>query len=68
MSNARLWRVIEVTDDPQDTDLTDSELVGISVLMTHHANEPHDAANVYWRARQKLQPQVQIALGTGDEE
>lgn len=67
MSDTRRWRLV-VTDDPGDYDLTDSELVGISVLLTHNAGEPHDDANVYWRARQKLQPSVQIALTESDEE
>lgn len=56
------WRIVEVADKGQPTDLTSSELVGISVLLTHRAGEPHDDMNVYWRARQKIQPQVEIAL------
>lgn len=58
----RRWRIIEVMDHVQDTDLTDDELVGVSIILGHYSGEPRDDKNVYWRARQKIQPQVQVAL------
>ena len=57
------WRLIEVSEDvAQETDLSDGELLGISILLTHESGEPRDERNVYWRARQKIQPQVTAAL------
>ena len=58
------WRIIEVSDDEaMETDLTDSELIGVSVLLTHQCGEPRDVRlNVYWRAREKIHPQVEIAI------
>jgi hypothetical protein len=58
-----MWRLVEVEEaDAQPTDLTDSELIGASIILTHHSGEPYDDVNVYWRARQKIQPAVRIAL------
>ena len=54
--------MIEVTSDIRESDLTSGELVGISVMLTHNMGEPHSDDNVYFRARQKIQPQVQIAI------
>jgi hypothetical protein len=52
---------VEIPDDEAaGTDLTNGELIGISVLLTH-SGEPDDM-NVYWRARQKIQPLVLAAL------
>jgi hypothetical protein len=62
MSDTRRWRIVAVTEAFEATDLTDGELIGISVLLTHRAGEPHTDRNVYWRARQKIQPQVEQAL------
>ena len=57
------WRIVEVPEEEAtETDLTDSELVGVSILLTHKCGGPRDDMNVYWRARQKMQPQVEIAL------
>jgi hypothetical protein len=70
MADERHWRIIEipviddaeVSDAPRPTDLTDGELLGISVLLTHHPGGQNDDFNVYWRARQKIQPQIKIVL------
>lgn len=60
-----LWKIVPA--DPSDTGaLTDSELIGISIIVGHNAGEPHDDVNVYWRARMKIQPQVRIALDEGE--
>jgi hypothetical protein len=56
------WRLVQVADeDAVPTDLTDDELVGISVLLTHHRS-PRGDESVYWRARQKIRDAVAIAL------
>lgn len=56
------WRLIEIGDDEATpTDLTDSELVGVSILLTQHCGQPRNDLNVYWRARNKLKPQAQAA-------
>jgi hypothetical protein len=60
------WRIVEILENPQESDLTDSELIGVSVLLTHRRGEPRDEWNVYWRARQKIQPQVETALTRED--
>lgn len=60
------WRIIEITpEETKPEDLTDSELIGVSILLTHHGDDglgPRDNDSVYWRARQKIQPQVEKAL------
>ena len=58
------WRLTQVEDDSaESTDLTDSELIGVSIVLTHNCGEPYDEKyNVYWRARQKIQPAVKIAI------
>ena len=57
------WRIIEVTDDDAtQNDLTDSELVGVSVLLQHHCGEPLNDLNVYWRAARKVQPIAAAAI------
>lgn len=56
------WRLVEVPDGEQSNDLTDGELIGISVLLTHECGSPRDDFNVYWRARNKIQPQVEVAM------
>jgi len=59
-----MWQIAKVDDcDATSGDLTDSELIGISVMLTHNSGEPRDDSNVYWRARNKIQPQVEAALG-----
>lgn len=56
------WRLIEIGDDEATpTDLTDSELVGVSILLTQHCEQPRNDLNVYWRACNKLKPQAQAA-------
>jgi len=58
------WRIVPIPDnEATERDLTSGELVGVSVLLTHQCGEPRDETyNVYWRARQKIQPEVQQAL------
>jgi len=62
------WRIVSVEEgQEQESDLTSDELVGVSVLLTHQCGEPRDVKfNVYWRAREKMQPQVMIALDDHD--
>ena len=56
------WRIIEVGDDEATSaDLTDSELVGVSILLANHCGDPKADLNVYWRALEKMQPQVDAA-------
>lgn len=53
------------TGQERPTDLTDGELIGVSVLLTQYCNsEPAFArhSGVYWDARQKIQPQVEKAM------
>jgi len=58
------WRIIEVPEsEALPDDLTNSELVGVSVLLTHNSGEPRDVdLNVYWRAREKIQYAVEKAM------
>lgn len=58
------WRIVEVPEGEAvlPSDLTSSELFGVSVLLTHQCGEPYDDSNVYFRARNKIQPQVRIAM------
>lgn len=57
------WRIVEVADsEATEADLTDSELVGVSILLTHYSGLPRSDMNVYWRAKVKIRPQVAIAL------
>ena len=60
------WRIVEV-ENGTDADLTSSEVIGISVLLTHCSGEPRNYYNVYWRARQKIQPMIEGALGDDDD-
>ena len=56
------WRVIEVPDG-ESGDLTSAELIGVSVMLAQHMGEPHNEYNVFYRAWEKLQPQVSAAVG-----
>ena len=56
------WRLIEVPDGERDNDLTSSELVAVSIILAQGMGEPHSSLNVYYRAWQKLQPQVSQAI------
>ena len=56
------WRLIEVPDGERDNDLTSSELVAVSIMLAQGMGEPHSSLNVYYRAWQKLQPQVSQAI------
>jgi hypothetical protein len=57
------WRVVRVPEQDQtEHDLTSSELIAISVLLTRwHRQSGIEDDSVYWRARQKIQPQVSEA-------
>jgi hypothetical protein len=53
------WRIIEVDEGEKvDSDLTDSELVGISVALFAAAVKSANHDNVYQRVRAKLQTVV----------
>ena len=56
------WRLIEVPDGESAYDLTSSELVAVSIMLAQGMGEPHSDLNVYYRAWQKLQPQVGQAI------
>ena len=49
-----------MTDDDEAA-LTDSELIGISIVMAEKANMAMDDRDVYWRGWSKLQTAVDIA-------
>lgn len=64
----RRWRIVEVPEElALETDLTDSELIGVSILLTHQSGEPRDEMNVYWRARQRIQYAVGVAIERANE-
>ena len=57
------WRIVEVPEGEEiDSDLTGSELIGISVILANYAGDPSDDYNVYFRAWRKIQPQVKQAI------
>jgi hypothetical protein len=57
------WRLVKVeTADALESDLTNSEMVGVSIILIHHAGEPLDDMNVYYRAWRKIQPMVDEAI------
>ena len=58
------WKIVQAAEDDQQA-LTSGELLGISILLTHNCGEPRDEYNVYWRAREKIQPQVCAAIDLG---
>lgn len=61
-----MWRIIEIPDEEaSETDLSDGELIGISISLRYLSEEPDDF-DVYWRARRKIQPQVEVALARDD--
>lgn len=67
------WRIVYIPDEEAikgdlEGDLTNGELIGISVFLTQKMHEPFDDYNVYWRARQKIQPQVEKAFELDDLE
>lgn len=56
------WRIIPIPDeDAQESDLTSSELIGISIATVGDANSIN-GHSVYSRAWVKIQPQVQKAI------
>lgn len=58
------WRISEIPDsETKESDLDNSELIGISILLREYSGEPRDPEkNVYWRAHHKLQPQFAAAV------
>lgn len=56
------WRLIEAPEGEREDDLTSGELIGVSIMMAQHMGEPHNELNVYYRAWEKLQPQVSKAM------
>lgn len=58
------WRLIEIDDsEAVETDLTDGELLGVSIMITHNTSpEDRTDRDVYWRARQKIRQHVDKAL------
>jgi hypothetical protein len=57
------WRLVEIPEGEQcETDLTDAELIGVSIILAHNCGAPRDEWNVYWRAWDKLQRDVKIAI------
>lgn len=56
------WKITEVSDDDPEATWTDNELLGVSILLTHHTGTPYNDSNVYWRAREQMQPMAQIVL------
>ena len=56
------WRITEIPDDEATKDdLTDDELVGVSIILTHNMGEPYTPINVYYRAWEKIQPKGMLA-------
>jgi hypothetical protein len=54
------WRLIEIEDaDATEDDLTDSELIGLSVVLAHCSEDDGD---VYHRAWTKIRPEVEKAI------
>ena len=58
------WRISEIPDsEAKESDIDNSELIGISILLREYSGEPRDPEkNVYWRAYEKIQPQVEAAV------
>lgn len=57
------WRLVEIPENETlDSDLTNSELVGVSVMLAHGVRTLEDFECGYGRAYLKIQPQVQKAL------
>lgn len=59
-----MWRIIEVdqTSRPDDTDLTDDELIGISIYLAEDFRKYPESGGVYQRAWDKIQPVVEQAI------
>ena len=56
------WRITEIPDsEATEDDLTDGELVGVSIILTQNMGEPYDNINVYYRAWEKIQPKGMLA-------
>ena len=56
------WRIVEIPDTATNTsDLTNAELVGVSILLNFNCGDPRDESNVYWRAFEKLAPYTEVA-------
>ncbi len=51
------WRIVEVPESQTViTDLTDSEMAGVSILVGQCMGKPFDFDNVYFRAWKKIHP------------
>lgn len=61
------WRLIEVPDGESANDITNSELIGVSIMLAQGMGEPLNDINVYYRAWLKMQPQVQDALAAEED-
>lgn len=55
------WKIVPAKRKGPNT-LTSSELVGMSILLINHCDEPNDDMNVYWRAWTKIQSAVAQAM------
>lgn len=61
------WRLTEVPDsEAQAEGLSNGELVSISIMLAQHMGEPLNDMNVYYRAWEKLQPMVHVAMDAED--
>ena len=58
------WRIVEIKESEKcELDLSNSELIGISVLLTNWCRKPEAIeAGVYWRAMEKIRTQVNFAF------
>lgn len=60
------WRLVEIPDsEAQAEDLSNEELVGISIMLAQHMGEPLNDMNVYYRAWEKLRPLAAQLMSTG---
>lgn len=58
------WKLIEVSDEEENA-LSDSELIGISIMLRENMGEPYDERSVYLCAWRKLQSAVDKAIDNG---
>lgn len=60
------WKIVEAyPNDPNAMD--SSELVGLSVVLNCAMGKPYNKMNVYYRAWQKIQSVVNVALNDVNE-
>lgn len=62
------WRITETPDGENPQDLTDSEMIGVVVLVRENMREPYDQRNVYYRAWEKLRALAAQANARLDED